>query len=197
MADKRFREEDAASGFIKREANAGPDEREAIRILPEVSPPAPKESSAIASAKLRALLAATVIPYSGAQQQPWGRTDRESSSREAELREVYWMPPFDVSNAPRRGSRKKGRRPGPSPDNETAARVAQILTPAGPQWSSGDTLDNVLMDLDDGEIPIPKTWKKKHNIHTWTDAGGNSKTRHLARLAIKHHLQLAARAGKL
>ena len=102
-----------------------------------------------------------------------------------------------ANRAPQLGSGAKHGRRGPSRDYETAKKVAAMVAPFAPQWQSGVTLDNVLMALDDEEIPIPKTWRKKHDLHTWTDAGRDSKTRHLARKAIQHHLALARDAGKL
>jgi hypothetical protein len=115
------------------------------------------------------------------------------------------MPPQEASARSPEESRDaaaepsaKRRHPGPSKDYETALRVAAIVTPFGPQWSSGETLDEVLEALEEKKIPTPRTWPKREEpLNSWTAAGLDSETRDLARKAIKYYLNLAEEALKL
>lgn len=88
---------------------------------------------------------------------------------------------------------KASRRRGPKRDYETASRVAEIVARVAPDEPWCSKLDEILMALDDEEIPRPKTWEPKHGYRNWYAAVADNTTRgrHRAIEAIKHHLKRA------
>jgi hypothetical protein len=153
-----------------------------------------------ANAAVRAALESALL----AEQTYWTGQFRLRAESSLSLTPAPSEPPIEppqqqlpVSDAPPPASGAKSRPHGPSPDYETAKRVAAIVAPFGSQWRSSVSLDNVLAALEEGKIPIPKTWKKNQGIDTWTDAGLDAKTRQFARKAIQHHLRLADSGRKL
>lgn len=83
---------------------------------------------------------------------------------------------------------------GPKPDYGTAVRVAQIVAGVAPNGEWRSRLDDVCMELDDQQIPRPKTWKARHGFGSWYAAVASdeaSRGRHIAIEAIKHQLNLA------
>jgi hypothetical protein len=145
----------------------------------------------------------------GALESPDDRKEvRAALTQTLEERAAQWIGQFHEQSAasgsvpsepptkpPPPAPHAKGRTRGPSPDHETAERVAAIVSHFGSQWSRGEMLDNVLQALDEGDdegkIPTPMPWKSR-GIDDWTDAGIDN--RDLARKAIQHHLELAARS---
>jgi hypothetical protein len=87
----------------------------------------------------------------------------------------------------------KGRKRGPTRDYETAARVAEVVARVAPGVPWRSKLDEILMALDDAEIPTPGTWLERHEYRNWYAAAADdtSRGRHLAIEAIKHHLKRA------
>jgi hypothetical protein len=86
---------------------------------------------------------------------------------------------------------KRGR--GPIPGYETARRVAAVVTRSASdgQWKA--KLDEICIELDEEQVPRPKTWKSK-GYGDWFDClAGN---RPLVVKAIQHHLSLAQRTPK-
>ncbi|MGB7722296.1 MAG: hypothetical protein WBL65_20515 [Bryobacteraceae bacterium] len=93
-----------------------------------------------------------------------------------------------VSNS--KGQRRKR---GPERNYETATRVAEVVERVAPDDKWRSKLDDLLMALDDAEIPRPKTWQPKHGYRSWYAAVADNTTRgrHMAIEAIKHHLKRA------
>jgi len=88
---------------------------------------------------------------------------------------------------------KPQRKRGPSPDYETATRVAALVAKVAPEAPWGSKLDEICAELDDEAVPRPKTWNRK-GYKDWCDCLVGE--RQLVVKAISHHLNLAARAPK-
>jgi hypothetical protein len=80
-------------------------------------------------------------------------------------------------------------RRGPRPDYETAKRVAEIVARVAGEGKWRHKLDDICLELDEDDVPHPKTWKAR-SFRGWLDSLSE---RHLAEMAITHHLKIAAR----
>lgn len=82
---------------------------------------------------------------------------------------------------------------GPQTDYKTASKVEEIVKRMAPDGNWRSNLDDLLVELDEGEIPTPRTWKSKHGYRNWCDASADvaGRGRHMAIEAIKHHLKNA------
>jgi hypothetical protein len=83
---------------------------------------------------------------------------------------------------------------GPKRDYETAGKVAVIIDRIAPDGRWRSNLDDILMALDDANVPTPKTWGPKHDYRNWyaaVSADTAARGRHMASEALKHHLKRA------
>jgi hypothetical protein len=92
-------------------------------------------------------------------------------------------------------STSRGRRRGPPRDYSNAVRVGQVVDCIAPDGNWRELLDDVLIALDEAQIPFPKTWQRNHEYRSWygaiaADTAGRG--RHLAIEAIRHRLKRAA-----
>jgi len=91
--------------------------------------------------------------------------------------------PATVSN-----SKDQGRKRGPKPDYETAARVAEVVAHVAPDGDWRGKLDDVCEALDEKNIACPKTWRRKdRTCRRWSDYPERS---HAVK-AIQYRLALA------
>ena len=82
----------------------------------------------------------------------------------------------------------QGWKPGPKPDYDTAAQVAQIVASISPSGSWRSELEGICDRLDDENIRRPKPWNSKGHV-TWGDCLMSERS--LVVKAIDHHLKLA------
>ncbi|MGA2435466.1 MAG: hypothetical protein ABSG25_09285, partial [Bryobacteraceae bacterium] len=75
---------------------------------------------------------------------------------------------------------------GPKPDYATAARVAEIVNRIAGKEPWRSKIDKITDELDEMEVPCPKTWKAKE-YRSWSTCA----ERHLVIEAIRHHLDNA------
>jgi hypothetical protein len=89
----------------------------------------------------------------------------------------------------------KGLPRGPKPDNEGAARVAEIVERVAPARDWKDRLDEVCKALDTEEIHYPKTWPRRDiPLNSWEDGATLEAT--LAKKAIEYRLDVAKQRKK-
>ena len=69
-----------------------------------------------------------------------------------------------------RGGRN-GKR-GPKTDVENHAKVEQIIAVFGADWRTDDNLEEICRQLDEADVPVPKTWRARADgkSHTWMRA---------------------------
>lgn len=90
-------------------------------------------------------------------------------------------------------SDRKGRKPGPKPDYETATLVAEVVAREAPDGDWRSMLDRVCEALDGAGVPCPGTWRKRDPTYlTWSDC----MEKHLVVEAIKYRLKIAKQAQK-
>ncbi len=85
-----------------------------------------------------------------------------------------------------------GRKRGPKPDYESAARVAEIVTRVAPDGVLRSRLDEVCEALDQAEIPCPPIWRSRYKAKCWSDYPEKS----TAVKAIEGRLELAKQKPK-
>jgi hypothetical protein len=89
--------------------------------------------------------------------------------------------------------RKRGTR-GPKRDFLTALKVDEVVRRLAPDRNWRAQLENICDGLDEGEVRLPKPWKKK-GYGTWYDC--MTLARPLVIKAIEHHLERAREHEKL
>jgi hypothetical protein len=88
-----------------------------------------------------------------------------------------------------------GRKRGPKTDYENAVRVAEIVARVAPDGGWKDKLNEICVALDAGEIPHPKTWRKREMpLKNWEDGADCEPA--LAKKAIEHWLKVAKQRKK-
>jgi hypothetical protein len=98
--------------------------------------------------------------------------------------------PRPSSDSEDAGTRRQPR--GPTPDYETAVKVAEVVEKVAPGGNWRAHLDDICWELDECPIPCPKTWKPK-GLLDWTDG---MQKRALVDKAIMYRLKQAARHRK-
>jgi hypothetical protein len=80
-----------------------------------------------------------------------------------------------------------GRKRGPKPDHETAARVAETVANVAPNGDWRAKWEEICEALDEARIPCPRTWQRNRRYRTWADCG----ERDIAVKVIESKLKLA------
>jgi hypothetical protein len=78
------------------------------------------------------------------------------------------------------------RKRGPGTDFKTAAQVAEVVTRIAGKDPWRSKIDDICDELDEKEVPYPKTWKAR-GYRSWSTCT----ERHLVIEAIRHHLDNA------
>jgi hypothetical protein len=83
------------------------------------------------------------------------------------------------------------RKRGPKPDMENHAKVAQIISGYGEDWTTDESLWAICETLDQLDVPVPKTWPLRADgrSHSWRRAFDNYP--HLVVKAIKDRCKMA------
>lgn len=86
----------------------------------------------------------------------------------------------------------QGRKRGPKPDYEGAARVAEIVARVAPDGEWRGNLDGVCEALDEAAIPFPPKWRRERQCRCWADC----LERPIAIKAIEYRLEIAKQRKK-
>lgn len=73
-----------------------------------------------------------------------------------------------AQQAPIPNSKGQGRKRGPKPDYDTAARVAEVVTSVAPDGDWRSKLNDICDQLDEEKIPIPSTWRRNRDCRSWS-----------------------------
>jgi hypothetical protein len=89
-------------------------------------------------------------------------------------------------------SNGQGRKRGPKPDYEGAARVAEIVARVAPDGGWRGRLDDVCEALDEAAIPFPAKWRRDRQCRCWADC----LEKPIAIKAIEYRLEIAKQRSK-
>ena len=89
-------------------------------------------------------------------------------------------------------TKDQGRKRGPKPDYEGAARVAEIVARVAPGGEWRGNLDGVCEALDEAAIPFPAKWRRDRQCRCWADC----LEKPIAIKAIEYRLEIAKQRKK-
>ena len=84
-------------------------------------------------------------------------------------------------------SGSKGRKRGPRPDQETAARVAEVVSRVVPNGDWRPKVDDICEALDEKQVPFPRPWRRNRQCRSWSDC----LERDIVIKAIEYRLKIA------
>jgi hypothetical protein len=121
--------------------------------------------------------------------------DQFQSRASAELRRVGGessVSEMARNASPPDGTQPKPRKRGPRPDFDKATRVADIVARIAPDGGWRPKVDDICEALDEEQVPVPRTWRRKRKYRWWADCV----ERAIAIKAIEYRLKIAKRRAK-